>query len=1022
MMSRVALTLCLLCLYSLGFSMLASAAPTVGTDLTSLSTTPPGAITVLPDAPTVGEAFGSALALDGNILVVGAPGADVGENEQQGAAYVFAHTGDNQWQQVKRITASDGNAFDGFGSAVAVHGDIIVVGAPYAEITPDETNQGAAYVFARNEGGANHWGQVTKLSGSLGDRLDNFGGAVAVHGDDIFVAAANQGNGMVYHCRRDLGGENQWGEAQQLFDAAGRQNDNYGSALAFDGATLVVGAARTDITGPFENDGAAFVYAFDADLDAWQETAKLSAGDADAATANDNFGHAVALFNDVIAVGAPFAEGDADAASVGKVYVFERNQDQWLETDTLTASQPAALTYFGVALVAVAEGILVYADQENGAIYAFQSAPMSASQAQAEWQEIARYTAGEDFFQSGYGRVMAAAEGRLAIGAPQHDLATGGVYLHALEEVFTAPASPQTFFAFLPTLRFQLPGLAITGQLEDGGKVFGPDGVALAAPQGSLTAPVAVSLLRAAPSTVEHDEQVQPIGSQYVIGAQVPTSTPMSRPLLLALPVDAGLDTTHLALAALISPATVQDIGDVEDAAWLYFEGEYDASNQRFLTTWPSLSPAGVTVALVQHPSFDAQAVSPTAYTAASAGATQIQFKVRCLGFYGAGDCTHDTEAAAASYLSQIHARMTDAGGFNFDEPRLRNLAEDLDFDANSLASLGFTAYIERNTSRYCFGNDGYYQIETGRLVVCLAPGNSIDDSEVAALIHEYFHATQYGYSQVYQDFENGDKEDWVIEGMAAAAEESYYLDQGLRRSDDFGLHHVDISLTSHASTDEYRAQDFWVYVGKRLSGANLGYFKDILRYGASLAAVDEGLRQHFNTNFKDQLWDWASNQIIEKEENLDHALGDACALEQAALQFGIQYPWNLLSAPQTSYWPTGGGNATVPPYTTMVVQLIFPYNSPVQNVMLLYPECENNTDYDAWVQCNRNAQDRLPAQMYTEGLPGCVDEDQGRLLDPAFNSTTFRPVQRNRRYFTVVTNVTDSDQVFKLVAELGGP
>jgi hypothetical protein len=77
----------------------------------------------------------------------------------------------------------------------------------------------------------------------------------------------------------------------------------------------------------------------------------------------------------------------------------------------------------------------------------------------------------------------------------------------------------------------------------------------------------------------------------------------MSRPLLLALPVDAGLDTTHLALAALISPATVQDIGDVEDAAWLYFEGEYDASNQRFLTTWPSLSPAGVTVALVQHPS-----------------------------------------------------------------------------------------------------------------------------------------------------------------------------------------------------------------------------------------------------------------------------------------------------------------------------------------------------------------------------------------------------------------------------------
>ena len=983
--------------------------------------TPPGALTVNPTPRTQGEAFGSAAMLDDTTLVVGAPAANVGDHEQQGAAYIFEQVA-GEWQQVKRIVADDGAAFDGFGFAVAVHGDIIVVSAVYAEVTPGVTNQGVAYVFARNQGGSNNWGQVKKLAGSLGDQLDNFGMALAVRGDDIFVAAPNQKNGMVYHYQRNAGGANNWGEVQQLFDTAGRQNDNFGTSLAFDGTTLVVGSARTDITELYSNDGAAFLYAFDVGADAWQEVGKLQASDA---SDNDNFGRRVAIRDDLIVIGAPFADNDADTPSAGKVYVFTRTNDHWDETAILKPSTAVQATYFGEAFVITADGILIYAAQGNGVLYAFQTVAADASavnDTQTTWDEIARYEAEVDFFQSGYGSVLSAGNGQIAVGAPRYDLSKGGVYLYQQADVFTALPETKPSFAYMPLLANQPTVLQITGQLVAGGKVFGPDGVGIAAPSGSLTAPVNVALLRASAPAFAHDEQIKPIGEHYTIGAEVVASAPMTRPFLLAFPVPANVNTAQLAVAALISNETIQDAPEGEEFAWLYYEGEYDAANQRFVTTWPTLAIDGITFVLVEDPSVG----GATTHKATTASPGAIQFNVTCRGFYGdESACSVDTRLNVENLLSQIHERMTSAGGFGYDEPRLRNLAENLDFDNTSLSSLGYSAYIERSSSRQCSGDAGYFEIETGRLVLCLDPGEAIDDTAVATLIHEYFHATEFAYTQVYQDYQGRRDEQWVIEGMAAAAEESYYLDNNLRRSDDFGIHDVDIPFDSEESTDEYRAQDFWIYVGQQMSGAgvNLSYFDLILRYGANISAVDDGLQQHFNTNFKDQLWDWASNQIIEKENNLDDALGDACVLEADALQKGIQYPWNLLPNPQTSYWPLGGGDATVPPYTTMVVQLIFPNNSDAEGVHLVYPGCEGNTDFDAWVQCNTNAQQRLPAQMYAEGLPGCFDDNQGRLLDPALNSTTFKGIQRTRRYFAVVTNVTDSDQSFKLVAELtSGP
>ena len=93
---------------------------------------------------TAGDEFGNAVAIDGVYAVVGAPGNDDG-GEGAGSVYVFRRDGAT-WNEQAEITASDGEAGDEFGKAVAVSGITALVGAPIADLQLAPT--GAAYVLA----------------------------------------------------------------------------------------------------------------------------------------------------------------------------------------------------------------------------------------------------------------------------------------------------------------------------------------------------------------------------------------------------------------------------------------------------------------------------------------------------------------------------------------------------------------------------------------------------------------------------------------------------------------------------------------------------------------------------------------------------------------------------------------------------------------------------------------------------------------------------------------------------------
>jgi hypothetical protein len=90
-------------------------------------------------------------------------------------------------RQAAKLTASDTEDWDWFGFSVAISGDTVVVGAHQ-----EGGDRGAAYVFERNQGGADNWGQVTKLTASDAANEDYFGGSVAISGEAVVVGASGE--------------------------------------------------------------------------------------------------------------------------------------------------------------------------------------------------------------------------------------------------------------------------------------------------------------------------------------------------------------------------------------------------------------------------------------------------------------------------------------------------------------------------------------------------------------------------------------------------------------------------------------------------------------------------------------------------------------------------------------------------------------------------------------------------------------------------------------------------------------
>ncbi len=205
---------------------------------------------ILPPAGA-GTAFGASVSIHGDLAVVGNPGngwAGVGS----GAAYAYARNG-STWLLDQMLAASDGQAGDAFGTAVAAGAGLVAVGAMYEDELGGDA--GAAYAF-RLSGG--DWYQEAKITASDGAALSEFGCNLALSGERLAVGAQNDGAGIgAAYVFGHYGAF--WVEEAKLVNPFPWDDDYFGNAVAFTAGVLVVGTAQNNSAAGVDS-GAAYAF------------------------------------------------------------------------------------------------------------------------------------------------------------------------------------------------------------------------------------------------------------------------------------------------------------------------------------------------------------------------------------------------------------------------------------------------------------------------------------------------------------------------------------------------------------------------------------------------------------------------------------------------------------------------------------------------------------------------------------------------------------------------------------------
>lgn len=266
-----------------------------------------------------GSSFGWDSAISGDHAIVGAFTSDE-QGDQSGSAYIYRRDqgGAGSWGEVVKLTAFDAQAGDHFGQSVWIEGDTAFVGSPDDDdacVNEPFCQSGAVYVYQRNQGGANNWGLVRKVQPSVLLPGIQFGASVAMNGDTLIVGALGLTAGSAYVFERNQGGADQWGQTAIIHSSDSNGADGFGISVGIDGDVAIVGAVNGFKGNPT---GAAYIFGRNQNgPNQWGQVRRLLASDA---ANGDQFGISVAVRSGSAIVGAP--EADGPGVFRGAAYVY----------------------------------------------------------------------------------------------------------------------------------------------------------------------------------------------------------------------------------------------------------------------------------------------------------------------------------------------------------------------------------------------------------------------------------------------------------------------------------------------------------------------------------------------------------------------------------------------------------------------------------------------------------------------------------------------------------------------------
>jgi choice-of-anchor B domain-containing protein len=377
---------------------------------------------VAPPASAGGVGFGSALVLDGDRILVGQPSTAPGfplPPSEAGAVHLFAPGSGGGWDPAGSLVPPDAEVGGEFGAALALSGDLLAVGAPSVGGA-----RGEVHLFRRTGAGWTHEARV-RLSDARPE--DRFGSVLAVHGGVVLAAAPGRdgATGTVAVLRRDEAGS--WGEEARLAGEGGRAGDLFGTSLTFDGELALVGApgpvaaptgpeAMFSEGGPGPRAGRVLVFHRDGG-GAWSPAGTLDAPEGSTGA----FGASLLAGESDLLVGATGSMGGA-----GAVHHFRRDGDQWRPVATLTPATPAPGSSFGISLAGAGNDVFVGAPlalASVGQVVVFRRDGDA-------WSELQSLTIPGRGIMTQFGFAVAAADGRAVVGGPMADFFVGAGYVY----------------------------------------------------------------------------------------------------------------------------------------------------------------------------------------------------------------------------------------------------------------------------------------------------------------------------------------------------------------------------------------------------------------------------------------------------------------------------------------------------------------------------------------------------------------------------------------------------------------
>jgi hypothetical protein len=286
---------------------------------------------------SIGSEFGYSVSVQDSRIIVGAPGY----SDNMGAVYLFERK-DGQWRESIpfQLLPNDSNVeLSGrYGSSTAYHGNLLVVGAPYAYGGSTNTDRyGSVYSYT--------WGAhnrnlsiLPKITPSIPQNNSLFGYSLSLNNENTLVIGAPYedvsygstytNNGAVYVFQRTTSQANIWTQKARIISPIGEENLRWGYSLSFRNNHLLIGSPGMDSIG-----SASLYYGFN-DTYTYQYTFKSRTSsdllDPTVST-GDNQGFSVSFNNELTNV----MLGSPNNNSMGSIYSWSKTEaGNWLPSIT----------------------------------------------------------------------------------------------------------------------------------------------------------------------------------------------------------------------------------------------------------------------------------------------------------------------------------------------------------------------------------------------------------------------------------------------------------------------------------------------------------------------------------------------------------------------------------------------------------------------------------------------------------------------------------------------------------------